>query len=768
MSTHTQAESKPPRPPAPGKRWIQVQKVANGLESTEWIEVDLAADGPSWGERAKLRLLNHDLRRVDGPEKVTGRAQFPHDVRLPGMVWARLLLSPYPLAKFELNLTAARAVPGVVDARALREDGQSNFLGQAVAVVSAQTPEAAEDGLRALAARWVPGPFAVTREQALADDAPKVNRDGNVGRERTQGNKEEVEAALAACHRVVSARYTLPVQHHASLETHGVVVDYRGGDSATIHASTQGTFTIAGEAAEILGLAAGKVQVEVPYMGGGFGAKFGLDVPGTIACRVAKDLARPVHLFLTRRDEFLLAGNRSGCVQQIKLGADESGKLLAISAEVDRLGGRGDGSFAALPYVYSVAKRHLRLRSVFTHTDASRAFRAPGHPQASFGMESSLDELAYALGQDPLELRLANLPERGGADWRRQLERCAREIGWYEHENRTSPGKGPGPLLVGIGFGVAVWGGGGGKECEVEVRIGRDGSLTALSGTQDLGTGTRTYLAAIVAEEFFRPLEAVATQIGSTRLGRANASGGSTTAASLAPAVKSASHNAKREFLGLLAASAGLDPSALELGAEGVVGRAADGTERRWSWLEACAQLGPNGLSAKGEWVADLAGNGVHGAQAAKVQVDVRTGELRVLHMVGVQDCGLPLNRKAVQSQIQGGMIQALSYALFEQRVIDPDLGLALNANLEDYKLAGTLEMPAFASLIDDGDVRQQVIGMAEPAVIPGHAAIANAVHNACGVRVRELPLTPDKILAGWAALERARNNGLGQGGTPR
>jgi xanthine dehydrogenase YagR molybdenum-binding subunit len=166
--------------------------------------------------------------------------------------------------------------------------------------------------------------------------------------------------------------------------------------------------------------------------------------------------------------------------------------------------------------------------------------------------------------------------------------------------------------------------------------------------------------------------------------------------------------------------------------------------------------MGSGGVSAVGEWQAALAASGVHGAQAAKVQVDVRTGEIRVLDMVCMQDCGLPLNRMAVQSQIQGGLVQALSYGLFEERVIDADLGLALNANLEDYKIAGSLEIPAMKAIIDDEDQRP-VIGMSEATIIPGHSAIANAIFNACGVRLREMPLTSDKLILGLEALAAAK-----------
>jgi xanthine dehydrogenase YagR molybdenum-binding subunit len=173
----------------------------------------------------------------------------------------------------------------------------------------------------------------------------------------------------------------------------------------------------------------------------------------------------------------------------------------------------------------------------------------------------------------------------------------------------------------------------------------------------------------------------------------------------------------------------------------------AEDSARGLTWKQACAQLAADGVSARGVWQKNLASRGVHGAQAAKVRVDTLTGRVEVIQMAGMQDCGLPLNRAAIRSQLNGGMVQSLSYALFEERVIDPDLGIMLNANFEDYKLAGVLEIPPMEAMIDDADDRQAPIGIGEPAVIPGHGAIANAVFNACGARVRDLPLTPDKVL---------------------
>ncbi|HUR27014.1 MAG TPA: molybdopterin cofactor-binding domain-containing protein, partial [Planctomycetota bacterium] len=598
-----------------------------------------------------------------------------------------------------------------------------------------------------------PLPWAVDAEQALAPDAPKVAKNGNLGKDTTEGDEAKAMAAFAAGDARVEAEYRVPVQHHASLETHGVVVDYRGGEDATVYCSTQGTFIVPEAAAEPLGLKQDKVTSVVEYMGGGFGSKFDFGIEGKTACELARELKRPVHLMLTREQEFLVAGNRSGSIVKVRAAAARDGTLTAMVSDVHRMGGIGPGSFDKLPYIYRVQEKEgvrSAVRSLLTHTDSSRAMRAPGRPQTSFPMESVIDELAFKLGIDPLTMRKKNLEN---TVWHRQLDRAAERIGWAKHPNKIAPQEKPDAdgTKTGIGFGICVWGGGGRKTCEVKVSIRQDGSVQAAVGTQDLGTGTRTYVAGITAEEFGLPLDAVTARIGNSNLGNANPSGGSQTTASLAPAVKDAAYNAAQAFLEHLAGVT--KRSVEELAFRGGSLVEATGPKALMTWKEACATLGTSGLSADGEWRKELADNGVHGAQAAKVKVDLATGRVQVLQMVGVQDCGLPLNRKAVESQLNGGMIQALSFALHEERVIDPVLGLMLNANFNDYKIAGCQEMPELVPLIDEDDIGRNPIGMAEPAIIPGHSAIANAIFNACGVRLHSLPFTADKILDGLAAI---------------
>jgi xanthine dehydrogenase YagR molybdenum-binding subunit len=284
----------------------------------------------------------------------------------------------------------------------------------------------------------------------------------------------------------------------------------------------------------------------------------------------------------------------------------------------------------------------------------------------------------------------------------------------------------------------------------VDLTIGKDGSVLVTSGAQDLGTGTRTYLRAIVAEELGLEMKDVVEQIGDSHFGNAPFSGGSTTSASLSPAVKDAAYQARVALSKIVAPLLGADPDAVWLDKGYVMGNG-----KALAWKQACAALPTAGLAVRGVFQGTLAGQGAHGASFAEVEVDLETGFVRVTKMCHVQDGGLILNRMAVESQINGVMIQSLGMALYEGRVMDPTLGVMLNPAFNDYKLPGTMEIPELIPIIDDGDTRNVVMGIAEPANIPGCGAIANAVYNACGIRVRSTPITPDKILDGLMQLRR-------------
>ncbi|HET6979526.1 MAG TPA: xanthine dehydrogenase family protein molybdopterin-binding subunit [Pyrinomonadaceae bacterium] len=734
-------QQQPQAQPTPKpKKKVRVPRVVNGVEQMVEIEVDDEA-GPGWGPNDKHKLLNKRQTRVDGPLKATGVARYTYDQRLPGMLVARILRSPHAHARItKIDTDAAAKIPGV-KAIIPAPLSEVRFAGAPVAAVAATTPEIAGDALRAIKVTYEVLPHVVHAHAAIRPDAPKVvEKEENLKEAGKNGDPQKAEAAFANADEIVEGEYITARIHHACLETHGMVVDYRGGDTATIYASTQGTFTIHGDAAKELGLTESAVTTTVEHMGGGFGSKFGLGLEGMLACRLSKQTKTPVKLMFTRYDEFVMAGNRSGSWQKLKAGVKKDGTIIALQARQYRLGGLGPGSQAGQPFIYRMGDTYREVYALHTNEDSSVAMRAPGFPQASFAVESLVDELAYKIKMDPVEFRIKNLRDEV---YHRQLRRGAQEIGW----SRRNPvaGGNAGPFKRGMGCAVGAWGGAGNDQCKVDVTISRDGSIVVAVGTQDLGTGTRTYTRAIVAEELGLTIKDVQERIGNSKLGNANPSGGSTTAPSLAPSVKDAAIKARMMMAERVAPLLGNPKPEEVVFADGKV--SANG--KSMSWQQALAALPAGGITSHGVWRTDLQSRGVHGVCFAEVEVDVETGHVKPIKMVHIQDGGLPLNRLTMESQINGGMIQSLGMALWEGRVMDAHLGMQLNPGFGDYKLPGSLEMPEMVPIIDDDDKREAVIGIAEGCIIPALGALVNAVFNATGVRVRETPVTPDKILMG-------------------
>src|SRR5689334_14526512 len=582
-----QPQATPSPSPKPKKK-IRVPRVVNGVEQMVEIEVD-ADSGPGWGPNDKHRLLNHRLTRVDGPLKATGAAHYTYDQRLPRMLYGRVLRCPHAHARVtNIDTSAALKIPGV-KAIVPAPITELRFAGAPVAAVAAVTPEIAGDALRAIKVNYEVLPHVVHAADAIKPEAPKVvAEESNVQEKGKNGDPKKVEAAFATADAIVEAEYISQRVHHVCLETHGMVVDYRGGNSATVYASTQGTFTIPVDAAKELGLEQSAVVATVQHMGGGFGSKFGIGVEGMFACRLSKETKAPVKLMLTRYDEFVMAGNRSGSWQKLKAGVKNDGTIVALKALQYRLGGIGQGSQAGQPYIYSMGDTYRELFALHTNEDAGIAMRAPGHPEASFAAESLVEELAYKIKMDPIAFRKKNLRDEV---YHRQLDRGAKEIGW----SRRNPiaGGNPGPLKRGIGCAVGTWGGGGNNQCKVDVTISRDGSVLVAVGSQDLGTGTRTFTRAIVAEELGLTIKDVKERIGNSKLGAANPSGGSTTAPSLSPSVKDAAIKARMLMAERVAPLLGNPKPEEVVFADGKV--SANG--KSLSWQQAVAALPAAGIT---------------------------------------------------------------------------------------------------------------------------------------------------------------------------
>jgi xanthine dehydrogenase YagR molybdenum-binding subunit len=546
------------------------------------------------------------------------------------------------------------------------------------------------------------------------------------------------------------------VQTHSALETHGVVADWKP-DSLTVYASTQGTASVRDELAEIFKLPRGKVRVITEFMGGGFGAKFGAGNEGVLATHLSKKAGAPVRLMLDRKSEHLSAGNRPSSHQRIRVGAKRDGELTAIHLVNYGTAGVGTGAGAGGPAsnMYACPNVLVEEADVFTNAGPAAAFRAPGHPQGCFALEQAIDELAERLRMDPLALR-----EKIDASPARRVERRigAEKFGW---SRRRAPGSDAGPVKRGVGVAQAVWYRFTDMDSGVEVRVTRDGSVELLSGVQDIGGGIRTALAQVVAEELGLSPADVDVKIGDTAFPNGPASGGSVTTNSITPPARNAAWSVRRQILALAAPELGAAAEELEM-AGGKVFVKAD-PSKSMTFRQACRRLKTEQIAERSVRTPNYAASGPDrergpdlygGVQFAEVSVDTETGVVRVERVVAVHDCGRPINPLGVVSQVNGGVIQGLSYALYENRVLDRNTGHMVNPNLEQYKIAGSREMPEIeVHLIEEyrGRSSTDAGGIGEPATIPTAAAIANAVYNATGVRVRELPMTPARVLAALA-----------------
>jgi xanthine dehydrogenase YagR molybdenum-binding subunit len=732
-------------------------------------ERKVPADEPrAWDADARLSVVGQPAPRIEGPEKVTGRARYCYDVRLPGMLHAAVVWSPYAHARIRsVDVSAAEKMPGVKAAYVVerilgpaelrikpKTSGKYplvRYEGQPVAAVAATTRAQAEDAARKIKVDYEVLPHASDIETAQRPDAPLVfegpveqpstaggggapkglAQRGNVRGPNVQTIPKEgnVDEALAASAVTVDERFSTEVQTHSAIETHGAVADWKP-DGLTIYESTQGIHSVQEELATLFDLPKSKVRVICEFTGGGFGAKFGAGNHGVVAAHLSRKARAPVRLFLDRRGEHLSVGNRPSSIQRLRIGASQDGKLTALRLDAFGSAGcaAGAGCSGPVKNVYPAKVVHIEESDVFLHTGPAAAFRAPGHPQGAFGLEQAIDALALQLGIDPLELRDRNDPHPA----RREERRIgAQKIGWAE-ARKVKPGAQPGPVKRGVGFAQGVWYNFDGPPSTAEVLIHDDGSVECRSGVADIGGGIRTATAQVVAEVLgIRPSE-VLVRIGDTSFPVGPPSGGSMTTQMLTPAVRLAAERARDELRRLVP-----DERELRSAARRLKGRTVRGTGER--------------AKDYAGWKEDRYATTIGGAQFAEVEVDTETGVVHVLRVVAVHDCGRPVNRLALESQINGGIIQGISFALFERRALDQPTGRMMNADLERYRIAGSKDVPRIESVIVEsylGRTNTDVSGIGEPATVPTAAAVANAVFHATGKRIRHSPMTPAVVLA--------------------
>jgi xanthine dehydrogenase YagR molybdenum-binding subunit len=550
---------------------------------------------------------------------------------------------------------------------------------------------------------------------------------------------------------VIEATYSTHVITHVCLETHGCVCEW-DGDKLTAWISTQACIQSAQQFAQALNIPQSNVHCVTQYMGGGFGSKFGPDAQGIICAKLAKAANAPVKLMLDRKEEHLDTGNRPSATAHVRAGVAADGMLTAFDAQSWGTGGAGAPSGFPLPYIYTFPNRKRVHKDVYINAGQQRAMRAPGHPQGCFLTEILMDELADRVKMDPVAFRIKNLPPAGpNAMWAQYFEQGARRFGWDRRHATGDPARGP--IKSGMGVSAHRWGGAG-RGSRAHVDINPDGSVVVKCGTQDIGTGTRTIVAVVAAETFGLPVGAIKVEIGDSTLPFSGGSGGSTTAASVTPAIRSTCVDALDALLAKVAPTLGAAPTDLVAEGSRVYDRSAP--SRGVAWTDACRRIGTEPISVDGQWQDGLSGAGTSGVQFAEATVDMETGVVKVTRILAIQDCGLIVDRLTAESQAYGGVIAAINFALFEDRILDRVTGQMVNPNMEWYLLAGMSDVPKIDIVLNNMPERG-VIGIGEPPTVSTASAIANAVRNATGVTIRSLPLHPHKILS---AIEQEKAGG--------
>jgi xanthine dehydrogenase YagR molybdenum-binding subunit len=703
-----------------------------------------------WPEASERKLIGKRISRIDGPAKASGRAKYTYDTNPPGLLQGKVLRSPHAHARItSIDTSEAEKLPGVRAVRVIQPVGtEIQWEGDEIVAIAADTEEIAEDAARKVKVVYEQlTPFVVDADLEVARQAQraKPTRDEAAG---------DVDKAFQDPDAVVSEGfYGQPVICHCCLESHGQVTHFTDEQHLKIWQSTQGVSVNPNQYAEILGLKTPDVELICQYMGGGFGSKFQVDRWGVECARLSKDAGgKPVKIMLERAAELQVAGTRPSLYGKVRVAAKKDGTLTAWQSEAWGTGGVAGAGVPPLPYVFTgIPNQKRHYEAISTNTGGARAWRAPNHPQSAVVTMGALDDLAAKLNMDPIDLLTKNIglaPEPLQRIYREELVKAAELAEWKKYWHPRGQG-GSGPVKRGLGVSLHTWGGRG-HNSTCNVTIHPEGSVEVAMGTQDLGVGTRTVIAIVAAETLGLPIEAITVNIGDSHLPYSGASGGSTTVGGVSASTRRGTVDARDALFAAVAPALGVPADQLEA-VEGHICVKGD-KSKSLTWKQACAKLRTTPIQATGKNPGDcnLTSSGVGGVQIADVSVDTETGIVKMNRMTAVQDCGLVMDLKTAESQVHGAMIMGITYALFEEKVVDAQTGRTLNPNMEFYRLAGYGDIPEMVvhMMTGPGYDERGPVGLAEPPTVSPGAAISNAVANAIGARVPTLPITPDKVLA--------------------
>jgi xanthine dehydrogenase YagR molybdenum-binding subunit len=694
-----------------------------------------------------LKSVGHSVPRIDGEKRVTGAATYTGDVRLEGMLYARVLRSPHPHARIRrIDASAARALPGVGAVitrdncdvvwgsgdntnRRYLFNNPVRFVGDAVAAVAAVDRHTAEEALRLIHVDYEVLPFVLDMEEALKPGAPEIHPGGNMPRNnRGQAvpdvtRRGDVEAGFRAADMILEDRFTSAHHNNAQMEPRVAVAQWNG-DKLTVYASTQGGSNCHTDIARDLKLPVGQVRVIYRYMGGGFGNKNQCHDFDLMAAVLAREAGAPVKLEFTRKEDFIAVHGRWPTRQSYKIGVQKDGMLTAMQLKgISGLGPyrKSSGGIAGME-VYQCPHVEQTTTLAYTNMAVSANYRAPAYPQGVFGLEGIMDQVAYALKMDPLEFRLKNFTRK----FRDQtpytssgLEECLRKgaeaFGWKDRWH--PPGAGAGPLKRGVGLAMGMFGATLGRS-SAAVQIDSRGRYKLYVGVTDCGTGAKTTMGLIAAEELGVPLAGVEVINGDTDICPYSVGeSGSRTTVQTGMAVIEAVRDLKKQ----LAEKGTPQGDAILLG-------------------KATPTPGPIPNAARYSFAVHF----------AEIEVDVETGRARVIRFLAAHDSGRVINPLTAASQVKGGAIQGIGMALHEELLYDRRSGQPLTAGYYGARVMTHLDAPEIEVLWVETEDPYGPYGaktLGEPTIIPTVAAVGNAVFNAIGRRVKDLPITRDKIL---------------------
>jgi xanthine dehydrogenase YagR molybdenum-binding subunit len=717
--------------------------------------------------------------RVDGSAKASGSARFSAEYPYPDLTHAALVHATISRGRVTaVDITEASTVPGVItvlthenappvkpppkpsmmDLSTLASGTSVNYLqtnevhwdGQPVAVVVAETSHAAKEAATLVRVEYQAQESDV--DFAAAQSSAKPQK-GNALMP-TAAKKGNAEAALADAPVSVDLRFTTPPYNHNALEPHATTAVW-DGDHLTVHDATQAVDWFRSHLALRFGIPATNVRVIAPYVGGGFGGKASVWAGTLLTALAARATGRPVRMMLTREGVYRTVGGRTPSVQRVALGADRDGKLTALIHTSVIRNGRTGGAVEQITsqsrHIYATPNILLQQNVVEQDLLPNTSMRAPGEAIGTFALEASIDELAYRLGIDPIDLRMRNEPDRNPLDGKAFSHRMLREVyalgadrfGW---QNRTPEPRSmrDGRWLVGMGVATAYhpsWL----FTANVTVRLSADGTVLVRCGFQEMGMGGATAQAQIAADELGVSFDAVRVEYGDTALPTAPAAGGSMQTASVAGSILQACAKLKQsvDALAKRSGTTGASYQAILKKANVPHLEAAVGSETRMGKIAGQMKFFAKFLRDR-RWV-----RAATGAHFCEVRVDQDTGEVRVSRWTGVFDVGRVINPKTAASQLRGGIVMGIGMALAEETLVDPRTGRITNPSLAEYHVPVHADIPPIdIACLDDPDPTMPlgVLGLGEVGITGVAAAVANAVHHATGKRIQDLPITLDKL----------------------